>query len=209
MNSREIARAEYLHAEFSKIAARIEAGEGVVKSFRALARRSSRHLLRRRLSEGSIRNLYYVWRKSPSPETLVRKYGQGAAVRFPAALLLEFLNRLTQPEIVSAHVAFQSIKADWKRGIPLPGIGSWRQTSGTKRSTPPPLPFSRSTFYEHLTRYSPQSLQRLSSAALSGQRDIRRFEAYIEARRAALMRQTQHEPIAERKPQPHFPRPGE
>ncbi len=195
MNPREIARAEYLAQEFSRIAVRVDAGASVVRELRALARRRSRHLPHGRLSEGAIRNLFYLWRREPSPRTLLRRY-QGAKRTVPAALLLEFLNRMSQGEVVSAHAAFNSLRSDWRRGMALPGLGAWREFAGARRCTPPPFPFGRSTFYEHLAPGSGRRFQKLAAAALRGQRDVRRFEAYLETRRAAFASETRHDGLA-------------
>lgn len=189
MTTREKARVEYLHAAFSEIEAQSVAGARVVPALHALSRRRSRYLPRGKYSRGSILSLYYRWRKNRSPSALLRNYRSTKNRRIPPALILEFLNRLVQSEIVSAHAAINSLRSDWRRGIALPGIGTWRERCGGTRCTAPRFPFSKTAFYDLLSRNSKSRFQRLATMALRGQRDVRRFEAFIEARREALCRQ--------------------
>jgi hypothetical protein len=195
MNPREAARVEHLHQAFSRIAVRVFQGACIGSELSALARQRSRRFPRGKYSAGSIRNLYYAWKKAPTPLTLVRKY-RGSKRQIPAALLLEFITRLTQSDVISAHAAFNSLRSDWRRGIPLPGIGAWRDSFGTKRSTPPPFPYGRSTFYDHLANHTGGRFRNLVRAAARGERDVRRFEEFVEIRREALEREIRHEAVA-------------
>ena len=192
--ARETTRAEYLHAGFSEIAARVASGGSVVAALRAFARRRSCLLTRGKLSFGGMSGLYYSWRKSPTADTLMRRY-LGANRKIPTELLIEFLNRLSQSQLGSASAAFDSLRSDWRRGMPLPGLGIWVHQFGALRSTAPRFPFGRSQFYAYLSGGKGRSFQQLASAALRGQRDVRRREAFIEDCRRTLSAELAHEPL--------------
>jgi hypothetical protein len=144
-----------------------------------------------------------MWRKSSSPETHRRRYrGVGRFRRHvPVALLVEFISRMAGERIVPAATAMQTLRADWKMGRSIPGLGSWREWlrhqrgETATRATAPRFPFSRSTLYFSLCGGRPGEYQRRISAALRAQSQLNRFAAYIEARRADLEAQRAHEPL--------------
>ena len=197
-------RCAFLHALCQEIDASRSAGMTVMAAVRWARRRRRAHLfVRGRLSVGTLREHYYRWKKSPLLETHRRQYRPAGIFnrRIPIALLAEFLNRLAGERIVPAATALQSLRAEWKMGKPLPGLGTWREYlvrergEQALRSTAPRFPFSRSSLYEALSGQAPGEYSLRISGALNAQREIARFNSFIESRRAALENRRAHEPL--------------
>jgi len=208
MNSRntptEDARCAFLHGLCQEIDSLRAAGYTVAAALRrARRRRRVRLFIHGHMSFGALRDHYYRWRKSPSPEVHRRRYrlAGGFARRIPIALLVEFLNRMAGVRIVPAATVLQSLRVDWKMGRPLPGLGTWREyrlrTGGEQalRSTAPHFPFSRSALYAALAADVPSEYARRISAALQAQRDLARFYSFVDRQRAALEKRRARESL--------------
>jgi len=200
---KETERCAFLHTLCQEIDSLRAAGLTVNAALRQ-ARRHRRTSLfcRGRMSFGALRDHYYQWKKNPVPEAHRRQYSTGRSKRrIPIALLAEFLNRLAGERIVPAAAAMQSLRADWKMGRPLPGLGAWREyvlrVNGeqTLRSTAPRFPLSRSSVYEALASEASGEYARRISSVLKAQREIDRFNSFIEERRAILEERRAHEPL--------------
>jgi hypothetical protein len=197
-------RCIFLNELCGKIADRIEMGAPTVATIKRAARRQRKALFKYgRLSWSTLRTFYYAWKRTPSPEVFRRHYLAAGHFhkKVPIALLVEFLDRLAGERIVPAATAIQTLRADWKMGRSIPGLGTWREFprrqhgEAVTRATAPRFPFSKSTLYLQLCCGRPGEYQRRISAALRAQGELNRFTAYIEARRTALEAQRAHEPL--------------
>ena len=123
---REDARSLWLHRLCQEIEAHRAEGATVAAAVRLVRRRRQKRLIRRgRLSRSRLTNLFYLWRKSPTPAVFRRNY-QGARSEIPLALAEEFLNRLVADRVVPAAAVMASLRSDWRMGKALPGIGTWQ-----------------------------------------------------------------------------------
>ena len=204
MREREAARAAYLASLFEKADTLYQSGE--CRTIEEAIGRTSKHQQRsvlggRVLSCRTLRILFWRWQKDRSASKLERNYKPGKA-RIPAELALELLNRLAGGNIISAAAAMESLRADWKRGIAIPGLGTWQEWArkqwgerGWKRTTAPRFPVSMRSMYRLLDRGRPGEFHRVIGAALRGQRDLARFMNHLEGCRDRLASRMRHDPM--------------
>ena len=170
-------------------------------AIRLAARRQRAKLFRHgHLSRARLTMLLYRWRQNRSPEVFRRHYKPGLP-RVPAALVSEFLNRLSADRIVPAATVTQSLRSDWRLGRSLPGLGTWREWmrrlhgESSSRMTPPRFPFANKTLVRYLGGRTPGDWQRRIVAARRAQQELNRFSEFIEARRRDLEARRAHEPL--------------
>ena len=205
MQERESARAAYLDRRFADAEQWLKSGEGrtIEAAIDRIAKCQDRVSLGgRALSRRTLRTLFWRWQKHHSASKLVRNYKPGK-VRIPEELGLEFLNRLTGGDIISAAAVMDSLRADWKRGVPIPGLGTWQEWArnhwgekGWKRTMAPRFPVSTRSAYRFLDRGRPGEFCRLIRAALRGQRDVSRLLNHAGRCRDRLEAGLSHRPFA-------------
>lgn len=194
-------RCEFLHRLCEFIETRIREGAPVMAAFRQAAKHQRKRLFKHgSLSPARITSLFYIWRKTRSPEVFRRHYIPGKP-RIPLALVLEFLNRLASDRIVPGAAVIHSLRADWRLGRSIPGLGTWRDHlrrlhgESSSRINPPRFPFATKTLIRYLAAGKPGDWQRRIIAALRAQRELARFLEFIEARRTALESRRAHESL--------------
>ncbi|MCW5549164.1 MAG: hypothetical protein KIT44_09390 [Opitutaceae bacterium] len=199
---RETARCEFLHQLCCQIHRQIAAGSKAGDAIRAASHRRRKQLFKHgRLSRQRLTVLYYEWRRNPSPKIFFRHYKPGLP-RVPAALQEEFINRLlAAPRIVPAAVILRTMRAAWRAGEALPGVGSWRdydlRRHGSQfvRVQPPRFPYSDASLFRAISGPSGRSYQQRVIAALQGQAAVERYYRFLESRKAAIAHRRRHEPL--------------
>ena len=204
----EAARAAYLAGLFEKAEALYQSGEcrTIEEAIDRISKNQNRAVLGgRTLCPRTLRTLFWRWQKAGrSVAALMRNYKPGKA-RIPAEFAIEFLNRLSGGNVISAAAAMESLRADWKRGEAVPGLGTWQEWArrywgerGWKRTTAPRFPVSMRSMYRLLDRGRAGEFSRRIGAALRGQRDLARFANHLECCRDRLTSRMRHEPMGSR-----------
>ena len=199
--SREDERCNYLAKLFAWIELKISEGLTAKAAIRLAAGHQRTMLFKHgHLSRAHLTVLLYRYRQNRSPEIFRRHYVPGKP-RIPLALVLEFLNRLATDRIVTAATVTQSLRAEWRLGRSIPGLGTWNEYlrrlhgESSSRMTPPRFPFSDKTFARCLGVGKSGAWQRRIIAARRAQRELAQFIAFIEARRNALEARRAHEQL--------------
>lgn len=108
-------RARFLHRLCTDIEARVQAGEPVRRAVRRCARRWHGRPFRcapgrfLRLSKQRLVNLFYEWRKQPSPEVFRLRY-RAAATKTDAALVAALVSASLAPGVTSFLAAYRTLQ---------------------------------------------------------------------------------------------------
>ena len=198
---REAARSEYLHRTFVAIEQRIADGATLKSAITWAHRRRSRFHSRGRLARPTLYVNFYRWRAVKLPETLVRNF-HAPDRRCPVELVLDLLNRIGGPQIIPVAAALRAVRVSWEKNENIPGCGCWvdyvRRHGGDKaarRVTPPRFPFGKTILYAYLAGDLGREFQERLVSARRAQRELESFSAYIDARKRALEKTIQHQPM--------------
>ena len=119
-------RARFLHRLCTDIEARVQAGKPVRRAVRRCARRWHGRPFRcapgrfLRLSKQRLVNLFYEWRKQPSPEVF-RLHYQATATKADAALVAALVSASLAPGVTSFLAAYRTLQGQAEaRGEVLP-----------------------------------------------------------------------------------------
>ena len=178
-----------------------ESGATLHQAIQRVRKRSNRLYFKKgTLSEGALKTHYYRWEKTRLVNVLIRQFKPNEP-EIPLALLEEFLNRINADQVVSASVVISTLRADWKMGKALPGLGTWNQYLRLRHgvtalpSMPPRFPFSKSTFYRYLSRCGGSKYQQRITKALRAQQELERFTDFIESQRDFISAARLKEPL--------------